>query len=64
MKIDNQRKIHINYDSMEELLNRQEHIVNTMQNYLDRNDNIQHISNTDIIVGKDKYSLVITLDTN
>lgn len=62
MQIDNQRKIHINYDSMEELLDRQDHIVNTMQNYLDRNKNIQYISDTTIVVGEDKCSLVITLD--
>lgn len=56
-----QKKVAINYSSMEELLNRQEHITKTLQNYLDRTEE-QYISDTQITVGEDKFTLTFTLD--
>ena len=57
-----QKIVCISYDSMEELLNRELHITNTLQNYLDRSNNEQYIQNTDIsITDDDKYLLTFTL---
>jgi hypothetical protein len=58
-----QKKVCITYDSMEDLLNRQEAITNTLQGYLNRNDNVQAITDTVISVSdNDKYKLTFTLD--
>lgn len=62
MQIDNQKKIHITYDSMEELLNREEYMTKTLQNHLDRNNNDKYISSTEIVMGSDKVALVFTLE--
>lgn len=59
-----QKKVCITYDSMEDLLNRQEAITNTLQGYLNRNDNVQAITDTVISVSdNDKYKLTFTLDS-
>lgn len=57
-----QKKVNISYDSMEELLNRQEHITNTLQNSLDRFNNEQFIEDTNIFLNnKNQYILSFTL---
>lgn len=67
MKVNNndmmQRTVCVTYDNMEDLMNRQEAITNTLQGYLNRNDNYQYISDTTVSIGADdKYRLVFTLD--
>ena len=66
MKLNNdinpmQKQVCISYDSMEELLNRQEHMTNTLTGYLQRNNNIQYIKDTVISMTADKYQLTFTL---
>lgn len=57
-----QKKVCITYDSMEDLLNREEAITNTLKGYLNRNNNIQFISDTSISMTDDKFKLTFTLD--
>lgn len=67
MKITNtenmvQKKVCITYDSMEQLLSRQESITKTLQGYLDRNNNEQYISDYTISINDSKYILTFFLD--
>lgn len=67
MKVNNndmmQKTVCITYDNMEDLMNRRDAITNTLQGYLNRNDNYQYISDTVVSIGEDdKYRLVFTLD--
>lgn len=57
-----QKVVCISYDSMEELLNREIHITNTLQGYLNRYNNEQYIQDTNISITEDnKYLLTFTL---
>jgi len=59
---DMQKVVCISYDSMEELLNREIHITNTLQGYLNRYNNEQYIQDTNISITEDnKYLLTFTL---
>ena len=58
-----QKKVCITYNSMEELLNRQEAITNTLLGYLTRNNNEQFISDHNISIDDNsKYMLTFYLD--
>lgn len=58
---ENQRVSTIRYNSMDTLLNRQDNLVKTLQNYLDRTGNREEITDTFTSMTEDKYLLNIVL---
>lgn len=57
-----QKKVAVSYDSIEDLMNRQEAMQKTLEGYLKRNGDEQYISDITIYMSEEKYTLTFTLD--
>lgn len=53
--------VSINYATMEDLLSREEHIKQTLRNYLERTGSDKEIKDSFVTIGKNNYTLNILL---